>query len=59
LFRVTEQPLELHVPLIILRGADYPIALLVDSVSQILSVGAQTLLPVQKSTLLTIVPKRK
>ena len=46
LFGMPERPLELHTPLVILRGAGYPIALLVDNVSRILPVTSDALLPV-------------
>ena len=46
LFGLRERPLELHTPLVILRGAGYPIALLVDNVSRILSVTSDAFLPV-------------
>src|SRR5207245_4311039 len=49
LFGLQERPLELHTPLVILRGAGYPIALLVDNVSRILSVSSGALLPVQEA----------
>jgi len=45
LFGLHERPLELHTPLVILRGAGHPIALLVDKVSRILSVTSDALLP--------------
>jgi purine-binding chemotaxis protein CheW len=41
MFRLPERPYELYAPIIVLRAADYPVALLVDHVSQVLSVAAE------------------
>jgi len=47
MFRLPEKPVELYSSLVILRGHDHLLALLVDHVSQVLSVSVETLMPVR------------
>jgi len=48
MFRLQERPLELYTPIIVVRGRDYPLAFLVDHVTQILSLSVEDAVALQK-----------
>ena len=48
MFRLQEKSLELYTPIIVVRGHDYPLGLLVDHITQILSLSAENVVPLRK-----------
>jgi purine-binding chemotaxis protein CheW len=48
MFRLQERPLELHTPIIVVRGRRCPLAFLVDHVTQILSLSVENAVPLQR-----------
>jgi purine-binding chemotaxis protein CheW len=48
MFRLQERPLELYTPIIVVRGQGFPLAFLVDHVTQILSLSVEEAVPLQK-----------
>jgi len=48
MFRLQERPLELYTPIIVVRGRDYPLAFLVDHVTQILPLSFEDAVALQK-----------
>jgi chemotaxis signal transduction protein len=48
MFRLQERPLELYTPIIVVRERDYPLAFLVDRITQILSLSVEDAVSLRK-----------